>query len=428
MSRAIRAGAAKIDITPTPDYFPMFNKINRLGGGPDSVFKCAHDPIHIRAIMVENDEDRVLIISYDWRVLDGFSDNGAEFLRIAAESAGIPERNVLACATHNHNGFDLMNLSTIKKDDPVCREKGLRYEKFIKESIVKVVKEAESKLQPAKVGFGKSLCYANVNRHCWSKTGVPSIAGFEPDRPSDRELIVVDIKTLDDKPIAVVYNFAAHASLLANNKPDGVNTEMSGDWPGAVSRKVEEYLGNDAVALYLPGAGGDQNAIIIARLYNVTDDGNGEMFDFGPVGYIVLDFISDMISRSVIKAIESIDQYKEKTRVWGNKKNVFVTKDYFDFEGGKYNTYNNPRGDGAQPEFQFTVIMLGDIALAATNGDIYTRIGMRFKELSPYAKTMFVSYAGHFLAYVKDDTGTGKAELLIRNTLYGLMDEYTDGE
>ncbi len=430
MSKALRAGAAKIDITPTPDYFPVFNKKNGIGGGPDSIFIRAHDPIFIRAMVIENDENRVLILSYDWGVLDSLYDDGTMFVKLAAEAAGIPETNVLSGATHNHNCFDLMMIKRMKRDDPDCWGKAVKYQALIEKAVPEVVKAAVANLQPAKAGFGKSQCYANVNRHCYSKTGEPSIAGFEPDKPSDRDLIVLNVRTLDDKPIGVIYNYAAHASLLANNKPDGEHTELSGDWPGYVSRKLEDYLGNDAVALYLPSGAGDQNAVIIARVYKVLDNGKGEMFDFGAVGYIVLDFISDMIFRSAVEAIDGIETYKEETRIWSGKEAVTVTKDYFDFDGGKFNSYHafTPEDEAKGPEFQFTLIMLGDIALAATNGEIYTQIGMRFKELSPYAKTMFISLAGHMLGYIKDDSGTGKAELLIRDKLYGLMEEYCDGE
>lgn len=47
MNNKIIAGAAKVCVTPTPDYFPLFNKKNFIGGGPDSIFKCAHDDVYL---------------------------------------------------------------------------------------------------------------------------------------------------------------------------------------------------------------------------------------------------------------------------------------------------------------------------------------------------------------------------------------------
>lgn len=56
----------------------------------------------------------------------------------------------------------------------------------------------------------------------------------------------------DGRVVAVLYGYAAHATILSKSNV------YSGDYPGVVSKIVEEqFLG--AVAMFLPGAGGDQN-------------------------------------------------------------------------------------------------------------------------------------------------------------------------
>lgn len=433
-NKVLMAGSAKVNITPSPDYFPVFNKPNGIGGGSDSIFSCAHSDIYVRGLLIDNGIERVFILSLDWGMIDSLYDNGEVFSKIISETADVPMKNIMATVTHNHNCLDLNMAKMAMNPDPNSPmrlkpspvtddliEKAKRYQTEVEEAVRELAILAVKHMKPARIGFGKGVCYANVNRHCYSETGMPSIAGFEPDRPSDRELIVLKVDDTEGNNIAVIYNYAAHASLLANNKPDGEHTELSGDWPGEVSRKLEEYLGEGSVALHLPGAGGDQNCIMIARVYKVLPNGKGTMYDFGPVGYTVLEFMADMIFRDTVKVMNSIKDYKEYTRVWAGKSTCPWQEEFAKFDGGKFSERHK-----RDSEFQFTLIMLGDIALASTNGEIYTKIGMRFKEDSPYRKTMFITHGGRMLGYIKDDSGHGAAENAIRDHLYGLMEQYSN--
>ena len=114
MSKALRAGAAKVNITPDASFFPVFNKMNGSGGAP-SIFRCAHDDIFVRAFVFENDDNRVLVLSFEWGMLDSLYGDERIFTRIAAEAAGIPVENVLNTCTHNHNCFDI-NFAKMLKD------------------------------------------------------------------------------------------------------------------------------------------------------------------------------------------------------------------------------------------------------------------------------------------------------------------------
>lgn len=351
---------------------------------------------------------------------DSLYDDQFYFLNIIADITGIEKDHIMMAGTHNHNCFGFSSIKSGWATGDGIKEKAERYQELLEKAYREVAEKAIANMRPAKLGFGRSKCYANVNRHCYSETGNPSIAGFEPDRPSDRELIVLNVLNEDDKPLALIYNYAAHASLLANNKPDGEYTELSGDWPGVVSTKLEEHYGNNMVALHLTGAGGDQNMVMISRVYDVLPDGKGIMHDFGPTAYIILDFISDMVVRSTIQAVNSITKYKEHTRIWSSKRTVAINDDYYLFADGKFMTPHNCS------EFQFNLIMLGNIALAGMGGEVYTAIGMRFKDDSPYRDTMFITHAGNYAGYLKDDSGHGLAENCIRENLYDMMEEYAD--
>ena len=67
-------------------------------------------------------------------------------------------------------------------------------------------------------------------------------------------------------------------------------------------------------------------------------------------------------------------------------------------------------------EFRVGLMMLGSLAVAATNGEIFHAIGRRIKEESPYRDTMVITHAGQWTAYVKDDSGEGEYETCLLYT------------
>ena len=97
----LRVGAARICITPEPEYFPMEHFRNHMTGKP-SIFsgKIAED-IFFRLILVENAHTRLV-----WAVLDlpGVPE-AEEVTQLIADYAHIPESHVIYTCTHNHSGI-----------------------------------------------------------------------------------------------------------------------------------------------------------------------------------------------------------------------------------------------------------------------------------------------------------------------------------
>src|SRR2546421_10114308 len=88
---ALRAGAARVDITPAPDAaLPMSGYANRTQG-----FKGIHDPIYVRAIVVDDGATQAAIVA--WELLYAPDAVWAEVSpRIAAETGIRPENLILA--------------------------------------------------------------------------------------------------------------------------------------------------------------------------------------------------------------------------------------------------------------------------------------------------------------------------------------------
>src|SRR4029453_12497995 len=97
-------------------------------------------------------------------------------------------------------------------------------------------RQAERRKRPAFVGTGRS-----------------EIAGLTDSRvhgPLDPELGVLKVMGADNRPVAVVWNYAIHGTALGRE-----NFKLSGDVMGDAAARIEEQLG--APALFVNGAGGE---------------------------------------------------------------------------------------------------------------------------------------------------------------------------
>lgn len=89
-------------------------------------------------------------------------------------------------------------------------------------------------------------------RHAYSMPVDEEVASVGP---VDTEIGVLRIDRIDGRPLAVVYNFACHPIQGVPSKGN------SADIIGFASKVIEENLGDDIVALFLQGCGGDINPI-----------------------------------------------------------------------------------------------------------------------------------------------------------------------
>src|SRR5579871_3748930 len=128
---ALRAGAAKVDVTPAPSELPK-------------TYDGILDHLYSRAIVVDNGSARAALISVDaGAVPDAIWKGVSEQVE---KDLGIPSRNVLLTATHTHSAPAQTGPEYIRK-------------------IVESVRMAKERLTPARVGYGAGVSYINVNRN-----------------------------------------------------------------------------------------------------------------------------------------------------------------------------------------------------------------------------------------------------------------------
>src|SRR6476659_3378123 len=255
----LRASATKVDITPeTPQWL--------LGYGPRKS-TGVHDRIYHRVMALDDGRTQFFLVS---SALCLFSPELYDEVASALQQAGIEMKQFWWSVTHTHSAPEAGPPGVYKvllkgrSDHEWDRE----YTAQITSSVVKAVKDARDRLEPARLRTGLGMSMANINRRAKDVDGKISL-GLNPDGPVDRQVNLIRVQGTDGAPIALVVNYAMHGTVMS-----GQNLKISGDAPGIVASYLEEQMGG--TVLYVNGAAGN-----IAPIYSVyADPTSGHLSQF----------------------------------------------------------------------------------------------------------------------------------------------------
>ncbi len=218
----LTAGFAEADITPVLGKTPIWI----AGFGKGRAATRVHDPIVVRAVVLEHAGKKVAIASVD--VVGLFNDVAQ---RVRGELREFSY--VLVSSTHNHEGPDTMglwgpNLLT-SGVDPV-------YLKRVETGIVQAIRAADKSRRPAEAAIGSAFApeLLHDNR--------------EPYVKHD-ELVALRFDGANKKPVGIVVQWNCHPETL-----DSKNTEISADFVGFTVEHLRKKYGCPVV--YLTGTVG----------------------------------------------------------------------------------------------------------------------------------------------------------------------------
>lgn len=223
MSTTLRAGAARVDITP-PIGVDLTGFIARQNPSIG-----VRDPIYARVLVLDDADRQVALISCD---LLGFSRELVVEIRdrISVETGISALHTMLAC-THTHGGPATMRLVD-------CGEISPAYVETLTSLISQAVAQAQARLEPATLAIGSTTSSRGVHNR------------RTPGDVIDPEVGLLRVDNAQGKPLAVVVNYTCHPTCLNH-----VNRHITADYPGLVTSRIEQETG--AVALFLMGAIGD---------------------------------------------------------------------------------------------------------------------------------------------------------------------------
>lgn len=373
----LRAGAAKVSITPTADEFPYTI-------GREKSFVGVHDDVYARALVLDNGTTRVALVAAEVESIP-------DFMRVVneiAQAVGVPASNVMVIATHTHESLTVFihgtNLLPVQKEEieHVCQ------------GAVQAAKEAASHLQPARIAFGRGEAYVNINNG--EQAGLKS--WYDPKGPSDKTLDVLRLESTTGQPIALLVDYATHAETMYRSVSKDGGYEVSGDIPGAVSQILETQPAGAPVVLFLPGAEADQLSIFKSLQPAV---GSLPGADEGAAGWGLLDVQARRLAASVMEIVAGMRPGTSNVSLQAASTSVTCPgqRIHMDNQTGLVTTEEKP-----PVTIPLATIRIDDIAMAAVGGDVGSEIGREIRAASPVPHTIVTTMLAGAVGYILPDS------------------------
>ncbi len=360
----LHAGVARIDITPKEPV-----TLSGYGSRKD-LSKGVHDPLSARVVAFENNGKRLVLVSTD---LLGFYGGTAEQFRktILAKFKLQPDELFLT-GIHTHSAPTL----TLDKDKG--HENNLKYTKTLEGKLIRVIAEALDSTAPVRIGAGIGYSPVGCNRRevrldgaGWPKEAIK--LGRNPYGPTDKQVLVAKIANADGAPVAVLFDYATHATALGPK-----NYRISGDVLGLAEQFVEKILGPDLIAPAFAGASGD-----IDPWYRILPEFNTES---GWIPEPVL--LGTLLGEEVVHVYRNIKQTSPAGKIETAFIKLALPKKPDDNSNDK-TTYLN-----------ITAARAGDIAFIGFGCEMCTEIGMAIKAASPFKHTFVITHCNGAAGYL----------------------------
>lgn len=237
-SVTLRAGVAKVDITPAPGEH-LWGYSSRQSSATGTL-----DPLYARVLVLEAGGQTLGLVDVD--LGRPFGPASLQWLRNATRS---DVSFLVLAATHTHSG-------PVVQDEYPGGKPAWETSALVK--IAKAVAEARKNMADAQIGVGYGVAFIGHNRLRVNSDG--SVSWFErnltglPTAPSDGTVSVLRIDKPNGRPLAILVNYACHPVIFSSD-----NLRYSSDFPGAMTRTVEEAFGGEPLTFFLQGAPGDIN-------------------------------------------------------------------------------------------------------------------------------------------------------------------------
>jgi neutral ceramidase len=370
-AQPLRAGAAKVDITPKNSQWLLGYQARQSNGVLDRIYH--------RVLALESGGTPFYLISSDLCLFSPtFHDSVTRELQTRA---GIDPKHVLWSVTHTHAAPevgppDMYKALLGRSDHDWDRE----YTAFATTGLIDAVRTAQGKLEPARLAFATTISNANINRRARDVDGRISL-GLNPDGPVDRQVNLLRIDRSGGTPIALVVNYAMHGTVMS-----GQNLKISGDGPGVVAAYLEEQLGG--TVLYVNGAAGN-----IAPIYSVYADPNsGHLSQFRVLlGEPVIAAVKRMqpgTDRVTIRHAEHVVETPRRADlVWPDDLAPYAT------------------ADRQRVRVPLRFVAINDAVIWTAPVEMFCEIAMAIRERSPFKHTFYFGYTNGWFGYLPTAKG-----------------------
>lgn len=230
----ISAGVGKTEIMP-PIGTPSAGYTDRKGEG----MKGIHDPLLAIALFIDNGEKKIAFCSVDHL---GFTyDMVSAITQKVHSKRELADCEIYIASSHTHSGGGAyLNIPGL--GESLAGVYSVDITQFYIERTVEAIFQAYQNRILAKVGIG------------YEKAGVLSkYRGLYPkDVTPLSDVTVIKVTTLEDAPLAVLFNYPVHPTILKSQ-----NRLFSADFVGYTRDHLQTSLGGKMQPIYFNGAQGD---------------------------------------------------------------------------------------------------------------------------------------------------------------------------
>lgn len=275
----LKAGIAKVDITPTENlYMGGYDETCRTGPS-DGVY----GKIYIRALVFDDNINRIVFIEADIVLLP--PEHYGPIRKLISTETGIPFEDIMLGCVHNHAA-----------PYPDEKNKNSNWSKQLNNKFVSAVKDAITDLEPVKIGggTGKSNIAMNRRKKMEDKTSYLSFdennssqsygkcktdkpvkiremegvcrLGNNPNGSIDDEIGILRVDKISGEPKVVFVNYACHGTSLGCR-----NSKISPEWNGHMLEYIEKEIPG-VTGIFVQGAAGDIDPRFVGGLDGYIDN------------------------------------------------------------------------------------------------------------------------------------------------------------
>ena len=386
--RRLRAGAAKLSLTPSGDL-----------PGESPVL----EPLHVRALVLELQERSAAVVLCD---LHGMSSRHVvKARRQVEERTGIPAAHVMIACTHNHAGPDAADHRG-EAAERLCADAASR--------IAEVVAAARDNLREARAGTARTRLegIARNRRMRLADGSVVTLRRFVPSSwhqlekceetgPVDDELTVLRLEDLEGEPIAVLTSLGCHNDTGGMYSPIGI----SGDFFGHAMLTLEKlYPGCTAMIGF--GAGGDVDFDFLPYL-NLSRA--RREYPFQRFGRLLAARIAAASERIVVDDGGQLEVRSESVPLRLRP-------------GAR-----QPGPDAGDLTAEVQAIRIGDLAVVGVPGELFAETAIAIKAEAPVDRQIVIGLANGDLGYIPPPAAFGRGGYELEN-LRSRVDERAEPE
>ncbi|MDX1980308.1 MAG: hypothetical protein SFV51_08565 [Bryobacteraceae bacterium] len=402
----LRAGAAATGITPLE--WP----VRVIGNFGLTMANSAHDPLHARAIVLEDGGVRIAIALVDSCYVKREEMDEAKAL--ASKRTGIAVNRILISATHTHSA------PPSRASPGNALEE--RYVKRLVAQTAEAIAQANGRLKDARIGWTVIPVPDELFNRRWfmREGGLPpspfgettdkvrmnppaaSMDLIHPAGPTDPGFSIVSIQSADGQPLALLGNYSLH---YVGGVP---GPELSADYFGEFAKLAARQIAPDDpafVAMLTNGTSGDVNNIdfihprpraqpyeriaqVAAKLasHAVSAAKTMQYQDHAPIRMeeSELELAYRKPSPEQLRFARAALQEPDESKLPRNAK-AYAARAIGLHEGP------------STARLKLQAIRIGALGIAAIPCEVFTEIGLSIKELSPLRPTFTIELAnGHY--------------------------------